>query len=281
MVIQLNDQPVDRITITGDGVDQTVTPFTLPGSGVQIAALEVPQSEGTITVAALDHTGAVLDQQEGAGRIEPMLVDGTPIDDTTATAIGTMMGGEPLPDEELERITGSMGFAHSGYLIESTTTVDGAYELGLIVYQEEPMEPGGLPVICFSEYAITQGVNVAGGATCAPSQEKAEDLAEFHLGAGGACGPHPKEEPVVDGNWLTLAVWGVPQTAESLRVGLGNGTTVEIDARNGVALHIWEGKVDITSITFDGITQAQEELISSYLPIQGIADDCNQSDGAG
>lgn len=280
MVVQLNSQPVDRVTITGDGVDETVAPFALPGSGMQFAVVEVPQSDGTITVSAVDRTGAVLDQQEGLlGRIEPMLIDGTPVDDTTASSIGTMMGGDPLTDEELERITGSAGAAHSGYLIESTMA--GAYELGLIVFLEEPMEPMGQPMICFSKYAMTKGVNVGGGAVCADSQERAEELAEFFLGASGACGPNPKEEPVVDGNWLTLAVWGIPETADTLTVELGNGTTVDIEVRSGVALHIWEGRVDITSITFDGMTQNQRDLISSYMPIQGIADDCNPSDGAG
>lgn len=281
IVVELNDQPVDRITVTGDGVDETVTPFTLPGSGKQFAVVEVPQSDGTITVAALDQTGAVLDQQEGIGRMDPILIDGTPIDDSTATKVATMMGGEPLSDEELERITGSAGLAHSGYLIESTTAGDGAYELGLIVYREEPLVPLDRPLVCFSPYAMTQGINVAGGATCADSQEKAEELAEFHLGLSGACGPHPKEEPVVVGIWTTIAVWGIPETAETLTIGLGNGTTVEIAARNGVALHLWEGSVDITSITFYGMTQAQRDLLSSWLPARGIGSDCGRGDTSG
>lgn len=282
MVVELNDQPVDRVTVTGDGVDETVAPFTLPGSAKQFAAVEVPQSEGTVTVAALDQTGAVLDQQDGMlGRIEPLQIDGTAIGDTTISDVATTMGGEPLSDQELERITGSIGLANTGYLIESTTTPDGVYELGLIVYREEPSMPMGLPMICISEYATTQGVNVGGGAVCAYNQEQAEELAEFHLGASGACGPQPKEEPVVDGNWLTLAVWGIPESADTLTVEMGNGTTVNIEVRNGVALHIWEEEVDITGMAFDGMTQAQGEIISSYMPIQGTADDCNPSDGAG
>lgn len=199
--------------------------------------------------------------------------------DTGLATVASLMGGEPLQSEELERITGPAGSASAGYLIDSKTSADGAYELGLIIYQEGPQT--GSPVICFSEYAITDGVNVAGGAQCAPSQEKAEEVAVFGLGASGACGPHPKEEPVVDGNWLTLAVWGIPETTPSLTVGLGDGTSVEVNTRNGVGLHIWEGKVDITSIAFEGITPAQEDLISSWMPIEGIADDCNQSDGNG
>ena len=281
IVVELNDQPVDRVAITGEDIDETVTPFTLPGSGKQFAVVEVPQSDGTIAIAALDQQGAVLDQQEGAGRMEPVLVDGTPIDDSTASTIGTMMGGEPLSDEELERITGSAGFAHSGYLIESTTAGDGAYELGLIVYREESLVPLDHPMICFSQYAMTQGVNVAGGATCAYSQEKAEELAEFHLGLSGACGAHPKEEPIVDGVWTTIAVWGIPETADTLTVRLGNGTAVDIEARNGVALHLWEESVDIASITFDDMTQAQRDLLSNWLPARGIGSDCGRGDTGG
>lgn len=283
MVVELNVEPVDRVSIRGEGIDTTVEPFALPGSGKLFAVVEIQQADGTVSVAALDQAGAVLDEYDGlAGRIEPMAIEGTPIDDTTASDVASMMGGEPLSDDELERITGSAGSAHSGYLIESTMAGEGEYELGLIVYREDPLSPLlEPPMICFSEYAMTQGVNVAGGATCAYSQEKAEELAEFHLGAGGACGSHPKEEPIVNGNWLTLAVWGIPETTETLTIGQGDGTTVDVDVQNGVALHIWEGKVDIDSITFVGMTQVQREFISSSMPIEGIDDDCNRSDGAG
>jgi len=44
---------------------------------------------------------------------------------------------------------------------------------------------------------------------------------------------------------------------------------------------MWEGKVDITSITFEGMTPAEAELISSWMPIEGISDGCNESDEAG
>jgi hypothetical protein len=192
-----------------------------------------------------------------------------------------MMGGSPLSDNELVSITGSAEWAHSGYLIASTTTTDGEYELGLIVYREEPTIPLGVPMICFSEYAMTRGVNVAGGSVCSETQERATELAEFYLGAGGSCGAHPKEEPVVEGNWLTLALWGVPETAETVTVRQGDGAVVEMEVENHVALHIWEGKVDIASISFDGMTRAQRDVIASFMPIEGIDDDCNQGDGAG
>lgn len=251
--------------------------LSLSGAGVAVAT----------AAAVLVIFGGISLLTGGGTRSQPAAVPTTaptttsiPSANTVLAAIGALMEGEPLQDEQLERITGSTESPRSGYLIESTTAFDGAYELGLIVYQDGP-ESGDSPMICFSEYAITQGVNVGGGAQCVTSQEKAEEVAEFGLAAGGACGAIPKERPVVEGNWLTLAVWGIPQTTQSLTVGLDDGTDVEIGVRDGVALHIWEGKVGITSITFDGITQAQEELISSYLPIEGVSDDCNQSDGTG
>lgn len=282
MVVELNDQPVDRVAVSGIDVHEVVTPFALPGSGKQFAVVEVPQSNGTVSVSALDQTGAELDRyEELLGRIEPLVVDGTPIDDTTVSDVASMMGGQPLSDRELEAIHGSVDLAHSGYLIASKATDDGVYELGLIVYQEKSTSPFGLPVICFSEYAMTQGVNVGGGSVCAQTQERAEDLAKFHLGAGGSCGAHPKEESVVEGNWLTLAMWGIPATAGTVTVRQGDGDVVDIDVANGVALHIWEGKVDIASIAFEGMTREQADFISDSMPIEGIGDDCNQSNGNG
>ena len=191
-----------------------------PVGGIALFDIDNPDRDH-ITYTAYDEHGNVIAEAIDEGAT-----------DTALATIGTLMGGEPLQPQELERITGPPGFASAGYLIDSTTSADGAYELGLIVYQEGP-QSGGSPAICFSEYAITEGVNVAGGAQCAPSQEKAEEVAEFGLGASGACGPHPKE-PLVDGNWLTLAVWGIPKTTPSLSVYLSDGTNVEIDAQNGV-----------------------------------------------
>ncbi len=124
-------------------------------------------------------------------------------------------------------------------------------------------------------------MNVGGGSVCAQTQERAEDLARFHLGAGGSCGVHPKEESVVEGNWLTLAMWGIPATAGTVTVRQGDGDVVDIDVENGVALHIWEGKVDIASIAFEGMTREQADFISDSMPIEGIGDDCNQSNGNG
>jgi hypothetical protein len=238
-----------------------------PVGGIALFDIDNPNRDH-ISYTAYDAHGNIVAEAVDAGAA-----------DTALATIATLMGGETLQPEELERITGPTGSASAGYLIDSTTSADGAYELGLIIYQEGPQT--GSPMICFSEYAITDGVNVAGGAQCAPSQEKAEEIAAFGLGASGACGSHPKEEPVVDGNWLTLAVWGIPETTQSLTVGLGDGTSVEIATPNGVGLQIWEGQVDITSITFEGITTAQEALISGWMPIEGIADDCNQSNGNG
>ena len=238
-----------------------------PVGGIALFDIDNPGRDD-IRYTAYDEHGNVIAEvvDEGAA--------GTVLD-----TLGGLMGGEPLQRDELERIIGPAASASAGYLIQSTTSPDGVYELGLVVYQEDSQD--GSPMVCFSEYAITEGVNVAGGAQCATSLESAQETAAFGLGASGICGGLPKEEPVVDGNWLTVAVWGIPDIAKSVTVGLGDGTTVEIDVRNGVALHIWEGQTAITSITVDGISQAQEEVVSSYLPVQGVSDDCNASDGSG
>ena len=137
------------------------------------------------------------------------------------------------------------------------------------------------PKVCFTEYAMTKGVNVGGGSICSETQELAEEVARFHLGISGSCGAHPKEEAVVEGNWLTLAVWGIPDSAETVTITQGDGALVDIDPKNGVALHIWDGHVEVASITFDGISQAQEGFLSEVLPVEGIADDCDPNDGEG
>lgn len=291
LVVELNDQPVDQVTIGGDGIDETVTPFVLPGSGKQFAVVEVPQTAGMLTVEALDQTGTVLDQQDGicgGDRFdsgaefcpdwESTVVEaGTPVDDSTAAEVAAAMGGEPLSTEDLEKITSSD--TQSGYLIEATTTPDEIYELGLAVYLEQslPLAPS---LLCFSPYATTKGVQVAGGSVCAQTQEKAEELAAFHLSAGESCGGIPKEEPVVEGVWRNLAVWGVPESTEAVTVELGDGTTLEIEVRDGVALHLWEESVEITSIEFDGMTEAQREVVSSFMPIP-TTDDCGRGDTSG
>lgn len=270
LLVDLTHNPVDRVTITGAGVDEAITPYALPGSGKQFAVVEVPDTSAGLTVEAVDASGSVLDRVAG-------------VDVSTATRVAGIMGGESLEQERLEFLTGMPSdMADSGYLIDSTTTDDDAYELGLIVFEEDfPTEDP--PLTCFSDYAyaINEGVTVVGGAICGDRPQQVADLAAFHLSGGGSCGPIPKEDPVVNGIWTILTVWGVPETAGSVTVGLGDGTTLEVEAPNGVALHLWEESVDITSITFDGMTQPQRDLVASYMPMKGIGDTCGRSSGPG
>ncbi|HZD24177.1 MAG TPA: hypothetical protein VE569_12375, partial [Acidimicrobiia bacterium] len=264
LLIDLTHNPVDRVTISGQDLNQTITPYALPESGKQFVVVEVPQTAQSVTVEVVDDQGTVLDS----------LAD---VDVSTAMRVGTDMGGGAMPDEDLETITGyPPEMAYSGYRIDSTTTPDGAYELGLVVHQIDL--PEGEPDTCFTSYAITQGFDVAGGSICGPSPQQAAEIAAFQLVIGGSCGPIPKEDPVVDGIWTLLAVWGVPDTAGAVTVQLADGSTVDVEAHNGVALHLWEESVDIASVEFDGMTQAQRDLVSSYMPARGIGNGCGRGD---
>ena len=77
---------------------------------------------------------------------------------------------------------------------------------------------------------------------------------------------------------VTLHLFGVQGMLDERGVGID---VVDIEPKNGVALHIWEGHVEVASITFDDISQAQEGFLSEVLPVEGIADDCDPSDGEG
>lgn len=196
-------------------------------------------------------------------------------DGVVAASVARQMGGSPLSDEELGQIAG-YEFNSSGYLIASTTT-DG-YELGLIVYEEDL--PSEDPMTCFADYAMKEGVNVVGGGICAPDADRAAEIAEFHFGISGSCGGVPKEDPVVEkGPRTLLSVWGVPEAVGAVTVGLSDGTSFEVSVSDGVALHVWEASVGIHSIEFTGMTGAQRDVVSSYLPTSGI--DCTPSNETG
>lgn len=186
-------------------------------------------------------------------------------------AIAAQLGGSALTEEKLKMITGlESDMAYSGYLIDSTTTSDGSYELGLIVFEENLPSEG--PLTCFTHYAITEGVNVAGGSICGSDPDGVAEIASFNLSIGGSCGGVPKENPVVDGVWTLLTVWGIPETITTVAVQLADGSTTDIIAANGVAHHLWESSVGIESLEFDGMNDEQRNLVSSYLPAPGI--DC-------
>jgi len=97
-----------------------------PVGGIALFDIDNPDRDH-ITYTAYDEHGNVIAEAIDEGAT-----------DTALATIGTLMGGEPLQREKLARITGPPGFASAGYLIDSTTSADGAYELGLIVYQEGP-----------------------------------------------------------------------------------------------------------------------------------------------
>lgn len=83
---------------------------------------------------------------------------------------------------------------------------------------------------------------------------------------------------LIDGSVLPrtmLSVWGVPDTLDTVTVGLVDGSSIEVPVANGVALQKWEASVGIASIEFAGMTEAQRDVVAMYLPTSGI--DCAPS----
>lgn len=203
----------------------------------------------------------------------PSSVDGTTIvpEVDTTEAVAAQLGGSVLSDERLKTITGlEPDMARNGYLVDSTTTSDGSYELGLIVFEQTLPSEG--PETCLLSYAMTEGANVAGGSICGSDPEAIADIASFHLSIGGSCGEVPKEQPVVEGVWTLLTAWGIPQAIDTVTVQLTDGSTARVAAANGFAHQLWESSVGIESLVFDGMSDAQREVVASYLPHPGI--DC-------
>ena len=188
----------------------------------------------------------------------------------SASAIAAQLGASPISDEELWRITRAESHVSNGYLIDSVTTDSGAYELGLVVFDENlPFE---YPLTCFAPYALTQGQMVAGAFTCASESDVVSWLASLHLSVDGTCGGLPKEDPVVEGVWTLLTVWGLPETVATVTAHLDDGSTIEIPTHNRVAHWLWESSVGIEALEFDGMSDEQRAIIASYLPAPGV--DC-------
>jgi len=279
-VLDLDGAPVDSAP-NPEGVPDADFVWGTAAAGTPPLALNLRVTEPVIL--RLNRVGGTLlsisevafgqadaDVEEATVTTTTSVTTTTPDLERTA-AIAAEMDGSVLADEKLALITGlESDIAYSGYLIDSTTTPDGSYELGLILYEANLPTDG--PRTCFTSYAITEGVNVAGGTHCGSDTETIAKIASFDVSIGGSCGGVPKEEPVVDGVWTLLTVWGIPETADTLTVRLSDGSTADVPAPNGVAHHLWEASVSIESLEFDGISAEQHDLVTSYLPAPGI--DC-------
>ena len=281
---------VDVLDLDGTPVESSPNPEGMPDADMVWGTAAAGDPPLTLDLAVTEPFvvrvnlvgGALLSISEVAfGQAEADVEEVTMTTTTMATtttpdtervaAIAAELGGSAMSQEKLKLITGlESDMAYSGYLIDSTTTPDGSYELGLIVYEEDlPTEE---PMTCFTSYAITQGVNVAGGGICGLSPESVAEIAAFDVLIGGSCGGVPKEEPVVEGVWTLLTVWGIPETADTVIVRLSDGSTVDVAAPNGVAHYIWEASVGIESLEFAGMSAEQRDRAASYLPAPGI--DC-------
>lgn len=211
-------------------------------------------------------------------------VAAAPIDEETAAyvAMADRLGAEPISAEELERITG-MGphAAELGYRITQESLDEPNAELGLIVYRDLLSgDEEGIVYTCFHDYAFINGLSGVGGAHCAPTIEKTEQIAAANIAASRSCSLGDKDSPdyVDDQAWTLVTVWGVPSGVDAVDMALGDGTTESIGVSSeGVAQMVRADLGDIVSISFDGMTERHKAMVSAF-PYPAI--DCGPDDGS-
>ncbi len=203
-------------------------------------------------------------------------------DPQSVADIAELIGARPITQNDLELKTGlTPRFATNGYEL-NRITIDTETEIGLILYNDpSERDDGGGAYACIYDYALISGVSVIGGAQCAPTLDRAIEMATSGATASGSCGPVPKEDPQVDGVWTLFSSWGIPDGVDTVRVTLSNDEEETIDvASTRVAQKLWNESISITAISYDGDTIYESPYPLSQLPIQGI--DCAPgSDGQG
>lgn len=196
-------------------------------------------------------------------------------------ALANRLGAEPISAEELERITGLPPHAaESGYRVFRTSLDDPNAELGLIMYRDTLSgSEEDIVYTCFHDYAIVDGLSGVGGARCAPTIEKATQIAASDVALSGSCGLGTKETPgFIDGAWTLLTIWGIPSGVDAIEIGFGNGTAEALEAsESGIVQMLWADPEDILSIDYDGMTQRHTD-VASRLPYPAI--DCGPDDGS-
>lgn len=204
----------------------------------------------------------------------------TPKDNTPSSGalsfddVAALLKAEPITAAELERVIDLPSpVATSGYRVNQMHVADTTTELGLILYSDLSINEDGPAYTCFADYAEIGGVAIGGGAQCAPTIERAFEMAGFGIALSGACGPLPKDDPQIDGSWSLLSIWGIPNGVDAVAVELGDGSNVAVAVSDtGVAQMLWEDPQDITSIQFEGMTSAHQDYVSQLVPAAAI--DC-------
>jgi hypothetical protein len=196
----------------------------------------------------------------------------------TLEEIAAYLDATPMTDAELSAVTGlPSGSAADGYRLNRVLSGETGAELGLILYRDLAVGGEEQPaLICLHDYARIGGTYVAGGAQCAPTPERAAEMAAFGIAGSGACGPHPKDDPQLDGVWTLLTLWGIPREVDTVTVGLGDGSSVSVEvSATGVAQQLWESAEAVASVRFDGMTSTQADWLERFLPSTAI--DCAAS----
>lgn len=264
LFLDLTDVPVDRIVVTTTPGNDTieVAPFVMPGSGKQFAALELPDDALGATVEALGSDGRVM---------ESMTLDHVRAYESEPRehrSLAQSLGAVQISDEELASVTGlPVGYASYGYRIDES--VVGSTRTGLVLHRE-PDAAGG-STSCLTTYGFVNEVLVVGGSSCSTDPAQVERLAKgpVTLDISSSCGPHPKDDPVIDGSWSLVMLWGLPEgeQATTVEITSDDGTVSSVPISDqGVAQVVLDPARTIVDITYDGISPGIAAELTALLP---------------
>jgi hypothetical protein len=165
--------------------------------------------------------------------------------------------GEPISDEEyaaLFRVPPEE--PGTGRRLAWVSGFNGVYDLGLFAHQEVWPEIGEERLFCLDTYgSLEAGRNPFGGSQCATTLERFADMLAFGAGGSGTC-----LEPAS----AMFVVWGVPDSADSVLFVLSDGSQLVGQTGDGVALVAWRGDLVVRSVTFEGETPDQADIIWGY-----------------
>ncbi len=199
----------------------------------------------------------------------PTTVTEPPGDDTTSSAVprpGVEWAslGEAISDDEYHALFGADSEFDSALVSGSavrlawTAGYDGRYDLGLFAAQLTfGQGPEGV-WYCLLEFgrASSDGGIEFGGSQCAPTLERFEETLSFGTGGGASCA-----DPLAK----IQSVWGVPESAEAVAFEMSDGTRLLGRVTSGIAQVAWGRDVQVTGITFEGVTDEEAVQLGSFL----------------
>ena len=170
--------------------------------------------------------------------------------------------GDPITDAEflaLNPQAEDMGFV-SGTAVRLTwiSGFDGRWNLGQFAAQLLFEGSGsGDAVYCVLDYGAVIGTSETqvGGGQCAPTVEDFDRMRLFGISGSGSC-----VEPVT----AMSSVWGLPAEVGTVAFQLSDGPELNGTVINGVAQVVWQRDVQLSGITFEGMTEDQAQKIDEF-----------------